>query len=110
MVLFVLFGWIWKRTRLAHLITVGLVAGSWFVLGIWYGIGYCPFTDWHWQVRLKLGYDNYSSSYIHFLITSLTGITIRKVLVDVLLVIGLVVSTAASVILFFRGGRKRRRF
>ena len=38
-ILFVLVGWAWKRTRLAHLVVVGLTALSWFGLGIWYGFG-----------------------------------------------------------------------
>jgi hypothetical protein len=102
LILFVLFGWIWRRIRIAHLVTVALVAGSWFVLGLWRGIGYCPCTDWHWQVRLYLGLPVKSSSYVHFLVTTLTGITIRERVVDVLLVVGLVSSSLLSVVFFLR--------
>ena len=109
LVLFVLIGWVWKRTRLVHLITVALVAGSWFILGLWRGIGYCPCTDWHWQVRMQLGFMDMSSSYVHFLVTTLTGITIRERVVDVLLVVGLVSSTLLSVLFLLRnrGGKPR---
>ncbi|MBT3271653.1 MAG: DUF2784 family protein, partial [Spirochaetales bacterium] len=48
-IIFNLTGWIWRKTRIPHLILIGLTAFSWFVLGIWYGFGYCPSTDWHWR-------------------------------------------------------------
>lgn len=71
--LFNMTGWIFRRTRELHLITLSLTAFSWFILGIWYGWGYCICTDWHWAVREKLGYHDHSASYIHFLILKLTG-------------------------------------
>jgi hypothetical protein len=71
--LFVLFGWLWKRTRTAHLIAVGLIVFSWGILGLRYGLGYCPCTDWHWQVRIKLGDTDLPNSYVKFLLDRLTG-------------------------------------
>lgn len=55
LVLFNLLGWVWRPTRRWNLITLGVTACSWFVMGLWYGIGYCICTDWHWQVRRELG-------------------------------------------------------
>jgi hypothetical protein len=72
-ILFNCVGWAWRRTRRWHLATVTLTALSWFVLGIWYGWGYCPSTEWHWQIRARLGYDD-PPSYIQLLIRELTGI------------------------------------
>jgi hypothetical protein len=57
-VLFNLFGWIPKTTRKAHFISILLTAVSWFLLGIWFGMGYCPFTDWQWRVKEQLGERN----------------------------------------------------
>ena len=85
--LFNVFGWIIPRWRLVNLITLSLTAFSWFVLGIWYGFGYCPFTDWHWKVRQLLGYTDDSNSYIHFLILKITGINFSENFVDVSTVI-----------------------
>lgn len=85
--LFNVFGWIIPRWRLANLITLSLTAFSWFVLGIWFGFGYCPFTDWHWKVRQLLGYTDDSNSYIHFLILKITGINFSERFVDVSTVI-----------------------
>jgi Protein of Unknown function (DUF2784) len=79
--LFNLVGWAFRSTRKWHLITVLLTAFSWFVLGIWYGWGYCFCTDWHWAVREKLGFTDKSNSYIHFLIMKLTGINLSEKLV-----------------------------
>jgi hypothetical protein len=82
LILFNVFGWIIPRWRLVNLITLSLTAFSWFILGIWYGFGYCPFTDWHWEVRQLLGYNDDSSSYVHFLILKLTEIKLSESLVD----------------------------
>jgi hypothetical protein len=84
LILFNLFGWIFKRFRKWNLLTLGLTAFSWFVLGIFYGFGYCVLTDWHWDIREKLGYDNPFNSYIHFLIVSIFSITVSERAVDIL--------------------------
>ena len=55
LILFNIFGWIVPRWRFANLISLLLTAFSWFILGILFGIGYCPFTDWQWKVRELLG-------------------------------------------------------
>lgn len=75
-------GWIWRKTRKLHLATMLLTAGSWFILGIRYGWGYCFCTDWHWQVREAMGRPIRSDSYIHFLILEITGINLPPHLVD----------------------------
>ena len=80
--LFNVVGWMFSKTRRLHLITLSLTAFSWFVLGIWYGWGYCFCTHWHWDVRQKLGYTDESHSYIHFLILKLTGINFPEQLVE----------------------------
>ena len=64
------------------MITLSLTAFSWFVLGIWYGWGYCFCTDWHWDVREKLGYEDRSVSYIHFLILKISGLNLNPQLVE----------------------------
>src|SRR6187455_3429849 len=95
--LFNLVGWAFKKTRRLHLITLSLTAFSWFVLGIWYGWGYCFCTDWHWDVREKMGLHDQSTSYVHFLLLKLTGINFQKDLVDKLTLIVFFVSLALSV-------------
>ena len=99
LILFNAFGWIVPRWRFANLITLSLTAFSWFGLGIWYGIGYCPFTDWHWKVRQLVGYNDQSNSYIHFLILKITGINLPENWVDTTAVI--VFFTAFFISLYF---------
>ncbi len=70
---FNLFGWIWRRTQRAHLIVVALTAGSWLILGIWYGIGYCPITDWQWRVKEQLGERGLPASFITYYAEKLSG-------------------------------------
>jgi hypothetical protein len=82
LILFNVFGWLVPRWRFANFISLSLTAFSWLILGIWFGWGYCVCTDWHWQIREMLGYQNTSSSYIHFLILELTNINIPAKLVD----------------------------
>lgn len=84
--IFNMVGWIFPATRKLHLITMSLTAGSWFILGIWYGWGYCLCTDWHWQVREKMDIHDRSDSYIHFLLLKWTGINFDPQLVDILTV------------------------
>lgn len=80
--LFNIAGWAFPKTRKLHLITMLLTAGSWFVLGIWFGWGYCACTDWHWQVRETMGIQDRSHSYIHFLLQKLTGKDFNQQLVE----------------------------
>jgi hypothetical protein len=72
-ILFNLFAWIWKKTRRAHLIVAGITLGSWFILGIWYGWGYCFITDWQWQVKQQLGETNLPDSFVKYFADKLTG-------------------------------------
>ncbi|MFZ6012067.1 MAG: DUF2784 family protein [Bacteroidota bacterium] len=97
LIFFNLFGWISSKLRKWNLVTLSLTAFSWFVLGIFYGFGYCFLTDWHWQVRDKLGYPTKSNSYIHFLITETTGISINEKLVDTITATSFFIAFALSI-------------
>ncbi len=108
-IVFNLLGWIWKKTRLANLIVIVLTFLSWFILGIWYGFGYCPSTDWHWLVRRKLGYIDLPSTYTKFLIDSLTGWDVNPELVKILTVLLLALALFASIWTNIRGWKKSRK-
>ena len=79
---FNLFGWIWKRTRKLHFIVVCATAACWFILGIWFGIGYCPITDWDWQIKEKLGENNLPNSFIKYYADIITGHPVNATLID----------------------------
>ncbi len=108
LILFNCVGWIWKRTRLWHLATIALTSLSWFVLGIWYGWGYCLCTDWHWQVREQLGYPN-DHSYTHLLIQSVTGLDLNPDLTDTITVGVYVAVTLLTLVLNAKDWRQRMR-
>lgn len=78
-----LFGWIWPATRRLHLWCVLLTAASWLGLGIWFGIGYCPLTDWQWQVKSKLGETDLPNSFIKYWIDKVVGIDADAGTIDV---------------------------
>jgi len=101
LILFNLLGWIWKKTRRLNFITLSLTAFSWFILGIWYGWGYCFCTDWHWQVRHHLGYHDMPRSYITFLIRYFTGWTPNSMLVDVSALVLFLAALGASIYVNF---------
>jgi hypothetical protein len=105
--LFNIVGWIFRKTRKWHLITLSLTAFSWFVLGIWYGWGYCFCTHWHWEVRRKLGYIDDSHSYIHFLILKLTGINFSPQLVENSTLLVFLVSFVLSAWLNIKDSRRK---
>lgn len=108
MILLILLGWAWRRTRLANLVVILFTAFSWFILGIWYGYGYCPSTDWHWRVRARLGIHDLPSSYTKFLVDSFTGWDVSQKTVDVFTFVLLISALSASLYTNIRDWRRRR--
>ena len=82
LIFFNLFAWLWPATRKAHLITVAATAFSWFVLGAWFGWGYCPITDWEWKVKTRLGETDLPNSFIKYYADKITGKNIDPSVVD----------------------------
>jgi hypothetical protein len=61
LVVFNITGWIWRR---------------------FYGFGYCPSTDWHWQVKRALGETSLPTSYVKYYLDRLTGLDWSSSFVD----------------------------
>lgn len=80
--LFNLLGWAHPRSRRLHLVTILLTAFSWFVLGLFFGIGYCPCTDVHWRVLDAIGEMNLPRSYITYVIRRFFGADPDEDIVD----------------------------
>lgn len=99
LIIFNLFGWIFQRTRIYNLVTLSLTGGSWFILGIIYSFGYCPFTDWHFKVLAKLGEANLPPSYVTYLINRLTGFKPNDTLVDFFTLILFLCALVTSIVL-----------
>ena len=97
---FNLLGWLWAKARKAHFIFIILTLFFWLILGIWFGIGYCPITDWQWQIKGHLGETNLPNSFIKYFADKLSGQSISADLIDTLTVIGF--CFASIMALYFR--------
>jgi hypothetical protein len=96
---FNLFGWIWPSLRRLHLIVVLTTAFCWLILGMWYGIGYCPVTDWQWKVKERLGQSNLPSSFVTY---CLYGIGFKSIPVNLINILTAVLfSIAGAIALYF---------
>jgi hypothetical protein len=107
-IVFNMVGWAWRRTRPYHLVTLGLTAFSWLVLGYWYGFGYCVCTDWHWQIRQRLGYVDIDRSYTHFLIHQITGLDLSYLWTDILTGAIFGIAIILNLMLSFCDSKQRR--
>ena len=104
---FNLFGWIWKSTRKLHFYLVIATIFSWVVLGFWYGFGYCPLTDWQWQVKAALGERDLPNSFIKYFADTVTGMDISSTLIDTVtaVVFGLVIIVSCRLYVLRLPGR-----
>jgi hypothetical protein len=100
---FNLFGWIFPRARKFHLAFIILTALSWFVLGIWYGIGYCPVTDWQWRIKEQLGEQHLPPSFITYFAEKIFQTEFSDALVNTLTLVLFLAAAVVSIYLnFFR--------
>jgi len=64
-----LFGWIWPATRVAQRWLLGATAFCWLVIGpMIHSLGFCPLTEWHWEVKAARGVTNLPDSYPEYLL------------------------------------------
>jgi hypothetical protein len=100
LIIFNLFGWIMKKTRVYNLALLLLTGSSWLFLGLIVGVpGYCPLTDWHFQVLEKLGKTDLPSSYVKYLADRITGIHFNPSMVDRITLYAFLAALTISVIL-----------
>lgn len=109
LVIFNMTGWMHPTTRRWHLLTIMATAFAWFGLGLFYGIGYCPLTDWQWSLRRQMGYFDMPDSFIKFIADKALGINSNADLIDLLTAIGFFVSLFLSVLLNIRDYRTHRK-
>lgn len=110
LILFNLFGWIWRKTRIINLITLSLTGASWLFLGLIYGTpGYCPLTDWHFSILYKLGKTSLPNSYIKYLADRLTGLNVNASLVDKVTLYAFLIALMLSLFVNIRGFVKSKR-
>jgi|SRR5690554_28367 len=97
LILFNLFGWLWKPLRRWHFIVIVLTFLSWGLLGIWYGLGYCPLTDWHWEILSKRGIADLPNSFVGYILEKFFGLEISADLVDLLTLIFALIALGCSI-------------
>jgi len=102
-----LFGWVLKKTLRVTVFVQLLTLLSWFALGPFYGYGYCFLTDWHWQIRFKMGIFNDPHSYTKFLADKMLNEDINSILVDRLTFILFFIACFCSVIRIIYEKRKK---
>ena len=102
-------GWVWRRTRRLHLLTISATLLSWFGLGVIYGWGYCPLTDWHWQVKRALGETHLPASCMKYYLDRITGVDWNAAVVDALVIGAAASALVVSAVLNMRDIRRARR-
>lgn len=108
-ILFNCFGWIYKKTRRANLILLLATAGSWLFLGLIVGtMGYCPLTEWHFNVLIKLGVNDLPVSYIKYLADRIMGSDFNPDMVDAATLWGLIAALDISITLNIIDYKKRK--
>ncbi len=107
-ILFILFGWICRKWRVIHLTAVVLTGLSWFVLGLFYGIGYCPLTDWHWSVLRQLERTGLPTAYVQYILDRLLGIQITPSFSDTITLLGWLGALLISVYLQYRHKKRKK--
>ena len=109
-IIFNLFGWIWKKTRTANLVMLLLTGASWLFLGLIVGtLGYCPFTDWHFNVLDKLGKTDLPTSYVKYLADRITGLNFNASVVDNVTLYVFLAALAVSIYLNIRDYLTKKR-
>lgn len=104
-----LFGWIWKKTRKLHFILAMATIASWFILGMWFGLGYCPVTDWQWQVKYRLGERNLPASFVEYYAEKITGYNFSTSFIDIVTLVSFLCAILLSVYFnFFSNAAKKK--
>jgi len=104
---FNLLAWLVPKLLKAHLLFVLITLGCWFGLGIWYGIGYCPITDWHWEIKEQLGERDLPNSFIKYYADKLFNIDSDPVLIDWLTGLGFAAAILISCILNYKAYKRQ---
>jgi len=104
LILFFILGWICKRTRKIHYLLVIIIATSWFVLGLFYGFGYCFLTDIHWRVKMLLNEENLPISFIKYILDKITGKDFNEIWVDYITLAVFICVLIISTFLYIKDG------
>ena len=98
---FNMIGWLIPSLRKFHFFVITGTLLSWILIGWMVGnIGYCPLTDWHWDVKRLLGETGLPGSFIKYYADKLLSYSFNATMIDVLTAIVGIVAFLGS--LYFR--------
>ncbi len=100
--------WLSFRTLRIAQVTLLLTLMSWIGFGFYYGFGYCFLTDWHWQLKEKIGETNLPASYIKLVVDRTFGVNSDPSLVNEATTIVLALSLLGCIIQSIREWRLKR--
>lgn len=100
--------WIPRRTLRLHLGLVLCTTASWLGLGLFYGLGYCFLTDWHWRIKHALGQHGMPGSFIEYALERVTGSDLDSTLIKQVTVWAFVAAAALSLVRNALALRRRR--
>jgi hypothetical protein len=101
-ILIIVFGWCFKKTRRLSLIIIFITSVSWFGFGWFYGLGYCFLTDYHFQIKRALGEFNLPASYIKYIVDQVFSVNSDIAFIDNLTMVLFIISSFLSVTLNFK--------
>ncbi|MEO9477329.1 MAG: DUF2784 domain-containing protein [Cyclobacteriaceae bacterium] len=108
LILFVLSGWIFPQTRRSHALLLILILIAWFGIGVYKGVlGYCPLTDWHWDIKRERGERGMSSSFVEYMVEKISGINFSRKLVDGFTLGGLIMACIMAVVMSFKSRKTK---
>ena len=102
-VIMLLTGWMSYRTRRLHRWVVSITVICWTAVAWAMGKkpGYCPVTDWHWQIKRLRGEKDIPSSYIDYLLRKV-GLQFNPDLIDLAAMITLGLIVLVTLFLWWR--------
>ena len=86
-----------------------LTIGSWIGLGFLYGFGYCPSTDWHWDLKRSLGETDLPASWVKYYVDWMTGTSWDSGLIDTIVAVAGFGALIASIATNYRDYASKRR-
>ncbi|MCG8307059.1 MAG: DUF2784 domain-containing protein [Cytophagales bacterium] len=107
-IFFNLFGWVWRKTRRMHLAVAATTLFSWVILGMKYGMGYCFLTDWHWEIKYKLGEAGLPASFVEYFLENYINVEVSSKMIDWITGASFAMAIVVSLYLNFFSDKKTR--